>query len=70
MFSRTFYYTTMGALGSFLVKEAGVVKAYAVLGIVLLAVDFLYRMPISVLFDVAFVASMIMVLVTASEGST
>ncbi|UXD22527.1 hypothetical protein IPA_05850 [Ignicoccus pacificus DSM 13166] len=69
VFSRAFYYTIMGALGSFLMKEAGTIKAYVLLGLVLVAINFMYRFYISVFYDIAFVASMIMILSAAIEES-
>ena len=69
LFSKTVYYTLMGALGSYLIKEAGPVKAYLALGVVLLAIDFMYKFLINVAFDIAFIASMIIVLESALEGS-
>ncbi|ALU12462.1 hypothetical protein EYM_04065 [Ignicoccus islandicus DSM 13165] len=69
LFSKTVYYTLMGALGSYLIKEAGPVKAYLTLGIVLLAIDFLYKFLINVAFDIAFIASMIIVLEASQEAS-
>lgn len=69
LIAKPLYYTVMGALGSFLIKEAGPVKAYIVLGIVMITIDILYKMPITILFDIAFIASMIMVLTTAAEES-
>ncbi len=69
VFSKTVYYTLMGALGSYLIKEAGPAKAYLVLGIVLLAIDFIYKFLVNVAFDIAFIASMIIVFESALESS-
>ncbi len=70
LISRPLYYTIMGGLGSYLIKDIGPAKAYIVMGFVLLGIDVLYKMPVNVMFDIAFIASMIMVLLAATEETS